>query len=105
MDVGDKAQVKEQKITKKMIRDQELAELKDLLSLYHGRAFIWRLLEWCGIYDISFSLEHQELTNFKEGSRNIGLMLRVECFEANSKAYMIMQNEAQERKSKREGNG
>ena len=103
MDVGDKAQVKEQKITKKMFRDQELAELKDLLSLYSGRAFVWRILEWCGIYDISFSGEHTELTNFKEGMRNIGLMLRVECFEADPTAYMTMQDEAQKRKSKREG--
>ena len=103
MDVGNAAQVKEQKITKKMFRDQELAELKDLLSLYHFRTFIWRVLTWSGVYKLSFVQDSESLTNFKEGSRNIGLMLLAECFESDPQAYIQMQKEAQERESKREG--
>ena len=103
MDVGNAAQVKEQKITKKMFRDQELAELKDLLSLYHFRAFVWRVLTWSGVYKLSFVDGSNSLTNFKEGMRNNGLMLLAECFEADPEGYIQMQKDAQERESKREG--
>ena len=104
MDVGNEAQVKEQKITKKMFRDQELGELKDLLTLYHFRAFVWRMLAWSGVYKLSFVDGSSSLTNFKEGMRNNGLMLLAECFESDPQAYIQMQKEAQERESKREGN-
>lgn len=103
MNAGNAVQVKEQKITKKIIRDQELADLKDLLTFYHFRAFIWRILEWSGVYRLSFVQDSESLTNFKEGMRNNGLMLLAECFESDPEAYIQMQKEAQERESKREG--
>lgn len=100
MDVGDKNQVKEAKITEKMIRDQELADLEEILSYAYCRRFIWRMLTWSGVYQLSFSRDHPELTNFKEGMRNIGLTLRAECIEANPEAYIMMYQEAQKQESK-----
>ena len=96
IDVGNEAQVKEQKITKKMIRGQELADLKEILSYPYGRRFLWRMLAWCGIFKLSFS-EENNLTNFKEGMRNTGLMLLSECELAEPNMYLLMQKEASDK--------
>ncbi|HEB12601.1 MAG TPA: hypothetical protein ENI11_02880 [Actinobacteria bacterium] len=98
IDVGNEAQVKEQKISKKLVRDQELADLKHLLSTPNGRRFIWRMMIWCGVFDINFYPDQDNLTNFKLGMRNIGLMLIDECDSADPSAYILMQQEAVARK-------
>ena len=100
MDASNPAQVKEQKISAKMVHDQELADLKEILSHSYGRRFIWRMLAWGRIGKLSFSGEDTNLTNFKEGMRNIGLMLIIECELADPSAYILMQQEAQAKEFK-----
>ena len=101
MDTGDQAQVKEQKISKKMVRDQEVADMKELMSHAWGRRVLWRILSWAGVFKLSFSEGEHSLTDFKEGMRNIGLMLLDECNMASPDMFLLMQQEANAREFNR----
>ncbi len=94
MDVGNTAQVKEQKISKKMVRDQEVGDMKELMSHAWGRRVLWRILSWAGVFKLSFSEGQHSLTDFKEGMRNIGLKLLDECTLADPNMFLRMQQEA-----------
>lgn len=94
-DVGNEEQVKAKTSKRKSKRDQELDDLRVILSTHGGRAFIWRLLGKCGVYKISFT--GNSTTFFNEGKRQIGLQLLDEVFEADPNVFTKMQNEAVER--------
>lgn len=96
LDVGDEVVVKDRKQQAKSRRFKEKEELKQLLSTYAGRNFVWRILAECGIYQSSFT-GTAETTFFKEGKRQIGIWLLSEIHSADPTAYARMQTEAIER--------
>ena len=91
-DVGDVKQVKKKKSAVKLKRDQEIEEFYQILNTYGGRAFIWRLIEQCGVYNAA----SPDLTMMTrgEGSRDIGLWVLNEVFTSKPEAYTIMRKEA-----------
>lgn len=101
-DVGDKKQVKEKKAVHQLAREKEVAELHGLLETYGGRAFLWRLLEKCGIYKASGNDPYDVFRG--EGKRDIGLWALEEVFNANVEAYTMMRNEAVSREAANGGN-
>lgn len=90
-DTGDVKEVKKKKTKAELRRLREQTWLKAILSNEGGRDFIWRLLSECGIYHTSFTGDNE--TFFNEGKRQIGLWALNEVFEADKKAYAVMQEE------------
>lgn len=73
-------------------QERELADIKKLLGFPEGRRFIWKTLSKTGIFQSSFTGDNN-VTNFKEGQRSVGLWLLAEVFEAKPDAYLQMQQE------------
>lgn len=86
---ADKEQV--EKASKQLKSEQELAidDLKALLLLPQGKRFIWRQLENCQIFKLSYT-GVAESTNFNEGQRNIGLKLLHDCLKAAPESFVDM---------------
>lgn len=97
-DTGEETQVKRKKTKAQLIRERETEALRSILSTFDGRAFLWRLLEECGIYTSSFT--GNSTTFFNEGKRHIGLWTLNEIMEVDPNAYMKMKVEAVERDKK-----
>lgn len=92
MDSGDTKQVKKYKNKFQLRREKENEELRKLLSYPIMRAFIWRLLEQCGVYHTSFTGDSLT-TAFNEGKRQVGLWMLTEMDEADKNSYSLMQSE------------
>lgn len=88
---ADKEQVKKAGSKAERIREQELNDIRFLLSREQGRRFLWRYLEICGVYRSSFTGNSQ--TFFNEGERNVGLKLLDDIMEAAPDAYLVMLKE------------
>ena len=91
LDAGDEYQVYEQQKLAGLVREREVEELRVLLTSRGGRAFIWRLLEYCGTYHAAPG-ELQDMARF-EGRRDVGLWLVNECFTSDAEAYTLMRQE------------
>ncbi len=52
-------------------RDEQLNDLKVLLSIPEGRRVLWRILEHCAIYSSTYSHVHAT-ASFLEGQRQVG---------------------------------
>ena len=92
-DVGDHKQVKDRKVQHRLRREREVEKLGQMLKDKDNRAFVWRILEKCGVFHISFT-GNDAATNFNEGKRQIGLMILEELSEADPSAFSMMQREA-----------
>ena len=77
-------------------RQQELRDIQSVMKFRDGRRFMWRVLEKAGVYDSSFAVE-PSIMAFKEGQRNIGLMLISDIMKVAPDKYQMMTKEAQER--------
>jgi hypothetical protein len=88
---ADEAQVK--KAENRLIngREQEMEDVRFVLSTPSGRRFLWRWLEICGIYKTSMT--GNSTTFFNEGMRSVGLSLLADIVEAQPDAYLNMQKE------------
>ena len=98
-DVGDPKQVKIKKTKHKLTREQELEELRALVSTAGGRAFLWRLLATCKISTFGFCGDNDYLNNL-EGRRSVGAWVIEEVDEADPRAYSRMRDEAASRDAK-----
>jgi len=75
-------------------REQELNDVRNVLNSAFGRRFVWRLLEFSGIYKTSFTGNSH--TFFNEGMRNIGLSIMTDINEACPEQLITMMKEAKE---------
>jgi hypothetical protein len=98
-DVGDPKQVKIRKTKHQLTREQELEELRALVSTAGGRAFLWRLLAAAKISTFGFCGDNNYL-NQLEGRRALGGWVIEEVDEADPKAYSRMRDEAALRDAK-----
>lgn len=94
-DAGDPSDVKKRKTKAQLRKEREREELRQILETYGGRAYVWRLLEKCGVYKISMT--GNSYTFFNEGKREVGLEVLAEVFDANPNVYTLMRQEAVER--------
>ena len=87
------AEIIQDKLSREELRkDQEAADLQALLGTRGGRAFNWRLLSQCGIYQSSLSENIVEMAA-KEGRRNVGLWVLNEVKIASMDALVTMEQE------------
>jgi hypothetical protein len=91
-DAGDPTQYKKRKTKTQLKREQELEELKLVMSSPQGRSFLWRLLAQTGLYDELFT--GNSTTFYKCGRQSIGRWVLSELTEADKRAYITMQLEA-----------
>jgi hypothetical protein len=101
VDVGDEKQVKTRKTAMQLRRENEVENLRAILKTAGGRAFIWLLLEQCGIYQSAAGDPYEVARG--EGKRDIGLWAMNEVFTSDPQAYTIMRNEAVSRDTKKKG--
>ena len=102
--VGDTGQVA---VAKKRQKDKVLVEeegLRVLVQDYGGRAFLWELLAYCGVYRTSYTGDAVE-TVHQEGRRAIGLWTLEKLMAVDDTAYILMQREANERGRQNKGKG
>lgn len=77
-------------------RDVELNCIREILTTYQGRQFLWNILSRCHVYKTSMSGRKHDVI-FQEGERNIGLWLLNEVFTAMPNAYTLIRSEAMAR--------
>jgi hypothetical protein len=75
----------------KQANEQEKEDFKWLMGSKRGRRIVWRLLERTGVYRSSFTGNSE--TFFREGQRNVGLMLMAQINESSPDQYALMLKE------------
>lgn len=68
------------------LRDQD--DFKWLMGDKRGRRVVWRLLERTGVFRSSFTGNSE--TFFREGERNVGLVLMAHIHEYSPEQYALM---------------
>jgi hypothetical protein len=84
---ADEAQVKEAGRKGKELEDQNIADMKWVLSSQQGIRVIARYLEFCGVHKISADASGS-WTYFNEGKRNIGLKMLADIEKSKPEAYL-----------------
>lgn len=89
---ADKDQVVKSAKKEKTLRDQEIDDIKVVMSTRPGRRFIWRHMGNAGIFQSCFT--GNSATFFNEGRRDIGLKILAEVNAAGPEFLMQMMKEA-----------
>lgn len=76
--------------------NQDIDDLKQILSRDYGRRFLSRVLDMTGLYRTSFTAESGR-TFYNEGQRSIGLRLLEEIKEADAQGFLRMTIEQSEK--------
>lgn len=97
---GDPGQVRANKRSRKLKKQQEDEALRAVLETYEGRAVVWTFLERAHVFAVSHQGEATHETAFKEGERNVGLQLWTDVLRVAPKVYPAMSSEAAEREKK-----
>ncbi len=96
-DASDRADVKEADKASRVLERQNLDVTRDIMRTAAGRAWMYRKLEACHIYQTTATPGDAFATYFNEGQRNIGLMLNAEILTACPDEFILMLKEANER--------
>jgi hypothetical protein len=72
-------------------RQLERDDIAWLMGSLRGRRIVWRLLETCGVYRSSMTGNSE--TYFREGMRNVGLILLRDVHDAASDEFLTMLKE------------
>lgn len=89
---ADPKQVKNSKKMQKHLRNKELDDLRFLLSTPQGRRYLWRHLDWCGLYR-SPEDSRGDVTQRNIGAQNVARKVLAEIVEADPRSWLLMQQE------------
>lgn len=81
----------EQKAAAKHKAEQALLDIEWLMLSVQGRRIVWRLLEITGVYRSSYTGDND--TFFKEGARNVGLILMADIQRIAPDQFTLMLKE------------
>jgi hypothetical protein len=98
-DAGDETSVEKRKTLKQLQKELEDEQLKQILDTKAGRAFFWRLLQYCRVFSTTFSPGLSDQSAFNEGMRNVGLKVLKDIITLDKKLYNLMTNENQKDKN------
>lgn len=98
---GQQQDKQEIEARKRVLRQQEIGDLKWLMSSPRGRRFVWRLLDLSGPFRLSFDTNAMKMA-FNEGNRNLGNQLLNEVMKLCPELYPVM---VKERQDDRDSNG
>ena len=76
-------------------RDQEREDIAWLMGSARGRRVVWRILEICGVYRSSMTGNSE--TYFREGMRNVGLILLRDVHETDDFITMLKEHRTNDR--------
>lgn len=92
---ADERQVAE-RTSQAKLRDHVYAQgLAHTLSTMEGRAWVYKVLDACGVFRTSFTGNSE--TFMREGQRNVGLLIMADIMRDQEEAYLLMCREARER--------
>ncbi len=100
--IGDESQVKSQVKKQKFRRDNELADLRAILSTGPGQRVIWRFLEQAGVFNSIWTASAQ--IHYNAGKQDFGHFILAEIIEADESALFRMMSEGMKKKSQEESN-
>jgi hypothetical protein len=96
---GDVKQVKKARESERARLERERNEDVAVWNTEDGRAFTRRLLEGCGVYELSMAND-SHWTAFNEGGRNVGLGLLARMTTTAPDLYALMEQEHLTRQSR-----
>jgi len=99
IDAGDEKEVKKGKSKDKLRDELEVEQFRVVLQTYEGRAFMWRLISCCGLYDSAYGETNDVFR--AEGKRDIALWVINEMLRSYKSAYTLMRDEAVSRDTKK----
>lgn len=76
----------------RLIQLENDEDLRVIMGTQHGRRWMWRHLDRCGMWRASF-VENREGTDFREGERNTALRLWADLQRACPETLLRMQKE------------
>lgn len=91
-DADNPEHVKERKSSARLVRQQELDDLRLLMTDARFRRFMWQLLSRCRIYQLSYTGDAAQ-THFHEGMRQIGLATLADVHKIAMEDYLRMVSE------------
>lgn len=92
-DLSDPEYVKKRDSIKKLVKQQEQNDWREILALPAGRRIFWRILCECRMFGISFNSENQHVTAHHEGMRVIAKWLSDTLSAMSKDDYMLMWKE------------
>ena len=87
----------------KLVRDEEVGDVKWLMGSRRGRRILWRLLEQSGVFRLSFNTNAMQMA-FAEGNRNFGNRILALIHTHCPELYPTMVREANEQRNPDDGN-
>lgn len=78
--------------TRKRLSKRDSEDLRTVLSQVQGRRFVWGLLEQCGVFRTSYTGNND--TFFREGQRNVGLLVLNSIHASCPEKYELMLKES-----------
>jgi hypothetical protein len=94
-DVGDPAKVKRKKTKAQLEYERQVEELRQVLSTKGGRNVIWRFLSMTHLFQTPVG-ETNDIMRIV-GAQDIGREMLASIFTSDPKAYILMQQEADDR--------
>ena len=92
LDIRSQEKATEEQLVKaKLLAQTEAEDTKRLMGNKWGRRIMWRLLEQTGVYRSSFTGNSE--TFFREGMRNVGLVLLAQIHEICPDQFAVMLKE------------
>ncbi len=101
-DVGDVKKVKEKKTKATLEYERQVEELRQVLATEGGRNVIWRFLSMTHIFDDPIGDTNTIMRVV--GGQDIGRQMLADVFTSDPKAYILMQQEADDRVLNKEKN-
>ena len=88
---ADPAQVRKAAVREQLANEQQALDLRSIMEQEGGRRYLWRLLDTAGVFRTSFTGNSE--TFFREGMRNVGLIIMADLQDACPDLYQRMVNE------------
>ena len=90
---SDPEQIRAKEKTSAVTKARRIAGLKLLMESPDGRVWMRDLLEFCGVYRLSFTGNSE--TFFREGTRNVGLKIHADLVAHFPESYITMLKEGE----------
>lgn len=88
---GDEQDVRQKKARHAQREQKRVQGLQRIVQHEDSRLWLWDLLEKCGIFRTSFTGNSE--TFFKEGARNVGLIVQADVMKHAPETYITMMKE------------
>lgn len=92
-DASDEKQVQDRKSQLGRQAAADAQVIVNLVSTEPGRSWLFRLLESCHTFSLSFDPDSDRVSAFREGERNVGNRILADLVKASPETYVLMMKE------------